>query len=164
MSPSSSDAYPALALHIDGEWLTGGGRRTHRVIDPATGDTLGELPLAGAADLDRALAAADKGFRLWKKASADERGAVLAGAARLLRERADTIARNATLEEGKPLAETRIETMACAGLFDFYAAEAKRIYGRVLDRSARSPRLRLGTSRFTIRAASWAHRSPRAVP
>ena len=126
--------YPSLKLHIDGEWLGNGDRRTHSVINPATGETLGELPLASAADLDRALAAADAGFRLWRKASADERGAVLAGAARLLRERVDTIARNATREEGKTLAETRIETMACAGLFDFYAAEAKRIYGRVLVR------------------------------
>jgi succinate-semialdehyde dehydrogenase/glutarate-semialdehyde dehydrogenase len=128
--------YPALKLHIDGEWIGAGTRRTHNVINPATGESLGELPLADAADLDRALAAADKGFRLWRKASADERGAVLAGAARLLRERADTIARNATREEGKTLAETRIETMACAGLFDFYAAECKRIYGRVLVRPA----------------------------
>jgi succinate-semialdehyde dehydrogenase/glutarate-semialdehyde dehydrogenase len=128
--------YPALKLHIDGEWIGQGARRTHHVINPATGETLGELPLADAADLDRALDAADRGFRLWRKASADERGAVLAGAARLLRERADTIARNATREEGKTLAETRIETMACAGLFDFYAAEAKRIYGRVLARPA----------------------------
>ncbi|MBL8552150.1 MAG: NAD-dependent succinate-semialdehyde dehydrogenase [Hyphomonadaceae bacterium] len=128
--------YPTLKLHIDGEWLSAGKRRTHKVINPATGDTLGELPLADAADLDQALAAADKGFRVWRKASAEERGAVLAGAARLLRERADTIARNATLEEGKTLAETKMELMGCAGLFEFYAAEAKRLYGRVLVRPA----------------------------
>lgn len=132
----SARDYPALKLHIDGEWIGAGDRRTHNVINPATGESLGELPLADAADLDRALAAADKGFRLWRRASADERGAVLAGAARLLRERVDTIARNATREEGKTLAETRIELMACAGLFDFYAAECKRIYGRVLVRPA----------------------------
>ncbi|HTU10655.1 MAG TPA: NAD-dependent succinate-semialdehyde dehydrogenase [Allosphingosinicella sp.] len=128
--------YPALKLHIDGEWLDAGTRRTQRIVNPATGETLGELPLADAADLDRALDAADKGFRLWRRASAEERGAVLTGAARLLRERADIIARNATREEGKTLVETRIEVMACAGLFDFYAAEAKRLYGRVLVRPA----------------------------
>jgi len=131
---NTTSEYPALKLHIDGEWIGQGDRRTHNVINPATGETLGELPLASAGDLDRALDAADRGFRLWRKATADERGAVLSGAARLLRERIDTIARNATREEGKTLAETRIETMACAGLFDFYAAEAKRIYGRVLVR------------------------------
>src|SRR5882757_9069588 len=131
-----TNSYPDLKLHIDGEWIGAGGRRTQAVVNPATGETLGDLPLANPSDLDRAIHAADTGFRLWRKASADERGAVLAGAARLLRERVDTIARNATLEEGKTLGETRIELMACAGLFDFYAAEAKRIYGRVLVRPA----------------------------
>ena len=131
---SSPGSYPELALHIDGEWIKAGSRRTHRVLNPATGEVLGELPLVSAADLDRALAAAEKGFRIWRKASADERGAVLMGAARLIRERVDTIARNATLEEGKTLAEARAETLGCAGLFEFYAGETRRIYGRVLVR------------------------------
>lgn len=126
--------YPHLRMHIDGEWIEADGRRTHRVINPATGECLGELPLANAADLDRALAAADAGFRLWRRASADERGAVLSGAARLIRERVESIAASATREEGKTLAETRIEALVTANLFDFYAAEAKRIYGRVLVR------------------------------
>jgi succinate-semialdehyde dehydrogenase/glutarate-semialdehyde dehydrogenase len=126
--------YPRLRLHIDGEWIEAGSRRTHAVLNPATGETLGDLPLADAADLDRALDAADRGFRLWRKSGADERAAVLNGAARLLRERIETIARNATLEEGKTLLETRIEVMTVAGLFEFYAGEAKRIYGRVLVR------------------------------
>jgi len=130
----AEQGYPRLALHIDGEWIGAGHRRTQRVVNPATGETLGELPLADAADLDRALDAAARGFRVWRKASAAERGAVLTGAARLLRERAEDIARNATREEGKTIAETRIELMACAGLFDFYAAEAQRLYGRVLVR------------------------------
>jgi succinate-semialdehyde dehydrogenase/glutarate-semialdehyde dehydrogenase len=131
---SKEAAYPALRLHIDGEWLGIQDRRTHTVLNPATGKALGELPLAGAADLDRALAAAEKGFRHWRQASPTERAAVLTGAARLLRERADVIARNATLEEGKTLAESRIEAQAAAGLFDFYAGEAVRLYGRVLMR------------------------------
>lgn len=126
--------YPALELHIDGEWLAVGSRRTHTVLNPATGKPLGELPLADTADLDRALAAADKGFRLWRQTPPNERAAVLAGAARLLRERAEAVARNATLEEGKTLDEARIEANAAAGLLDFYAGEAVRLYGRVLPR------------------------------
>ncbi|MGI4880167.1 MAG: NAD-dependent succinate-semialdehyde dehydrogenase [Janthinobacterium lividum] len=121
-------------MHIDGEWIGVGDRRTHRVVNPATGETLGELPLASADDLDRALDATARGFRVWKKAGAPERAAVLNGAARLLRERADVIARNATLEEGKTFGETRIEVMVTANLFDFYAGEALRLYGRVLVR------------------------------
>ena len=112
--------YPELKLHIDGEWLSVGTRRTHRVINPANGSTLGELPLADAADLDRALQAAERGYRLWKRSTSEERGRVLKGAARLIRERAEHIARVATLEEGKPLAEARIETNMVANLFEFY--------------------------------------------
>jgi len=128
------ETYPELKLHIDGRWLGAEGGRTFAVRHPASGEVLAELPLANAADLDRALEAADRGFRLWRRSTPEERAKVLTGAARLLRERADTIARNATLEEGKTLTETRLELHGCADLFDFYAAEAKRIYGRVLVR------------------------------
>ncbi|MGH8140300.1 MAG: NAD-dependent succinate-semialdehyde dehydrogenase [Steroidobacteraceae bacterium] len=125
-----------LALHIDGEWLGPRGRATHTVINPATGASLGELPLATAADLERALDTAARGFRLWRAKTAEERGSVLAGASRLLRERIERIATVATLEEGKILAEARAEVMMAANLFDFYAAEVRRVYGRVLVRPA----------------------------
>ncbi|HWL46823.1 MAG TPA: aldehyde dehydrogenase family protein, partial [Sphingomonadaceae bacterium] len=125
-----------LKLFIDGEWIGADGRDTHRVVNPATGETLGELPLATAADLDRALDTAARGYKLWRATPADARGAVLAGAARLLRERADRIAAIATMEEGKTLPEARGELMMAAGLFDFYAGEVKRVYGRVLVRPA----------------------------
>lgn len=129
-----SATYPAPRACIDGEWLDVGHRRTHTVLNPATGEALGELPLVDAADLDRAIAAADKGFQIWRQTDPNQRAAVLAGAARLVRERAEIIARNATLEEGKTLAEARLEAHAAAGLFDFYAGEAVRLYGRVLMR------------------------------
>lgn len=128
--------YPSLRLLIDGEWLDAGSRRTQRVVNPASGATLGELPLADAADLDRALEATQRGYRRWRGTPATERGAVLKRAAALLRERAGPIARNATREEGKPLAEAKAEIAAAAALFDFYGEEARRIYGRVLVRPA----------------------------
>ncbi|MEO5598135.1 MAG: NAD-dependent succinate-semialdehyde dehydrogenase [Novosphingobium sp.] len=120
-------------MYIDGEWIFK-ATRTHAVVCPANGETLGELPLAEGSDLDRALRAAEKGFQHWRRTPVDQRAQVLRGAAHLLRERIDTIARNATREEGKTVAETRIEVLACAGLFEFYAEEARRIYGRVLVR------------------------------
>lgn len=126
--------YPDLQLYIGGEWLDRGTRRTHQVINPANGETIGELPLADRQDLDRALEAADAGFRVWRRASAEERARVLKKAADLLRQRADRIASIATLEEGKTLPETRIEVMATANLFEFYAEELRRTYGRVLVR------------------------------
>ncbi len=126
----------ALNLLIDGERLGATGRSTHTVVNPATGAPLGQLPLATSDDLDRALDTAARGFRIWRGKTADERANVLAGAARLLRERIDRIASTATLEEGKPLVEAKAEVMMAAGLFDFYAGETKRIYGRVLVRPA----------------------------
>jgi len=126
--------YPELRLHIDGEWIGAGARRTHKVVNPATGGTLGELPLVDAQDLDRALEAAERGFRLWKRATAEERARVLKGAAQLIRQRVEHIARIATLEEGKTLAETRVEAQVAANLFEFYGEECRRTYGRVLVR------------------------------
>ena len=126
--------YPALSMIIAGEHVSGGGRRTHAVINPATAEVIGHLPLADAADLDRALDAAARGFARWRRSGAAERAAVLEGAARLLLERQEAIARIATLEQGKTLAETRLEVMMVVNLFRFYAGECQRIYGRTLVR------------------------------
>ena len=106
-----SDAYPAtLSLHIDGEWVGTGDRRTHDVVNPATGETLAPLPLADAADMDRALDTAKRAYMPWRLKSADERGAILRKAGGLLRERVNEIARLATLEQGKPIKEAAGET------------------------------------------------------
>jgi succinate-semialdehyde dehydrogenase/glutarate-semialdehyde dehydrogenase len=128
--------YPKLHLHIDGEWIEAGDRRTHTVINPATGQAIGDLPLASAADLDRALEAAERGYRKWRATPAEERGQVMKRAANLIRERSDRIARIATQEEGKTLGETRIEAQVAANLFEFYGEECRRSYGRVLVRPA----------------------------
>src|SRR5688500_10968516 len=128
--------YPDLAMIIDGERVSGGGRRTHRVVNPATGDALADLPLADAADLDRALETARRGFHRWRDSTPHERAAVLQGAARLMLERQEDLARTATMEQGKPLAEARIEVLMNVGLFNFYAGEVFRLYGRTLVRPA----------------------------
>ena len=130
-----SKSYDAdLALFINGAWKIGEGRDMFPVIDPALGETIAEVPLASPADLDEALGAADKGFVLWRATPVEQRAAVLRKTADLLRERADAIARLLTLEQGKPLAEARAEVVGSAALFDWCAAEAVRIYGRVLVR------------------------------
>jgi succinate-semialdehyde dehydrogenase/glutarate-semialdehyde dehydrogenase len=130
------NSYPALHMIIDGEAVSGGSRRSQTIVNPATGETLGELPLADTSDLDRALETAQRGFIRWRNSSAQERAAVLSGAARLLIERQETLARIATMEQGKTLAESRIEVMMVAGLFNFYAGEVSRLYGRALVRPA----------------------------
>ena len=83
--------HSSLHLLIGGDKLSGDGRETQDVIDPATAEVLGALPHATADDLDRALANADKGFHSWRKESADKRAAVLNKAAQLIRERAKDI-------------------------------------------------------------------------
>ncbi len=126
--------YPKLDMHIDGEWVGVKDRRVHHVINPANGETLADLPLATAADLDRALAAAAKGFKLWRSKTPEERSRVLRGAAQLMRDRADRIARIATMEQGKTFGEAKIEVNVSAAWIDFAAEEGKRAYGRVLMR------------------------------
>lgn len=128
--------YPSLHMIIDGQRVQGEGRRTHTVVNPATGETIGELPLAEAADLDRALEVAAKGFRIWRESTPQQRAAVLQGAARLMLERQEDLARIATMEEGKTLPEARIEVLMNVGLFNFYAGEVFRLYGRTLVRPA----------------------------
>jgi succinate-semialdehyde dehydrogenase / glutarate-semialdehyde dehydrogenase len=131
-SIDSGAAYPDLRLFIGGDWAGGGGRTMQPVINPATGETLGELPHAAPADLDRALDAAAKSFPKWRALAPNERGKILRKAAELLRERTEHIARIATREEGKTLAEARWEVGLSADIFDWYAEEGRRAYGRVL--------------------------------
>jgi succinate-semialdehyde dehydrogenase/glutarate-semialdehyde dehydrogenase len=128
--------YPKLHMIIDGEQVSVGHRAIHKVVNPATEEVLGELPLADAADLDRALDTAAKGYKIWRDSAPQQRAAVLQGAARLLLERQEDLARIATLEQGKPLAESRLEVMMVVNLFNFYAGECQRIYGRHLVRPA----------------------------
>lgn len=123
-----------LALFINGSWQIGEGRDLFPVVNPASGETIAEVPLASPSDLDAALAAADAGFRLWKATPVDQRAAVLKKAAVLIRERADAIATLLTLEQGKVIAEARAEVLSSAQIFDWCAEEASRTYGRVLVR------------------------------
>ena len=129
-SPPSN--YPALSLFIDGEWLGTQGRRSQPVINPATEEVLGQLPHASVADLDRALAAAQRAWGEWRGLLPVQRGRILKKAAEIIRARAEEIARIATLEMGKSIHETRIEVQASAEIFEWYAEEGRRAYGRVL--------------------------------
>lgn len=132
----TTHSYPDVALLINGQWQAAAGGDTLAVINPATGDTIGQHAHARQADLDAALDAADAGFRQWRTVPAVKRSATLNKAAALLRERADNIARLMTLEQGKPLAEARGETLGAADTLDWFAEEAKRIYGTVIPARA----------------------------
>ena len=124
--------YPELFLYIDGQFHSGQGRRSQAVRDPATQQTLASLPWASTEDLNTALLAAQRAFQSWRLSSPMERSAVLRRAAALARERADEIARNITLDNGKPLAEARAEVLNSAEHAEWAAEECRRVYGRVV--------------------------------
>jgi len=128
--------YSDVLLFIDGQWTKAAGGRTIPVVNPATGEPIGTVAHADKSDLDRALEAADKGFRTWRKVSAFERSKVMRKAANLLRERVDAIAPLLTLEQGKPLGDSKGETLAGADVIDWFAEEARRAYGRVIPARA----------------------------
>ena len=132
--------YTDLALYIDGQWLNGEGRKGEDVINPATGKALAHLPHASKADLDAALAAAEKGFAVWKATSAYDRSKIMRKAADLLRERNDHVAKVQTQEQGKVYIESRAEVLTSADIIDWYAEEGRRTYGRVVPGRAKGVR------------------------
>ena len=128
--------YPDVQLLINGVWTPAASKRTLPVVSPATGEVIGTVAHAERADLDRALEAAENGFRAWRKVSAFDRSKVMRKAADLLRQRADAIAPLMTQEQGKPLAEAKGEVLAGADVIDWFAEEARRTYGRVVPARA----------------------------
>ncbi len=124
--------YPDVQLFIDGQWRASRDGRTLEVFEPATGNALGTVAHAGVPDLDEALAAAERGFAVWRATSAYDRYKIMQKAANLVRERADSIARIMTQEQGKPLAEARMEALSAADIIDWLAEEGRRTYGRLV--------------------------------
>ena len=120
-------------LFIDGEWRPAADGSEMPVIDPATEREIDRIPAAAPADLDDALAAAQRGFETWRAADPWTRSRVLRRCADLIRERTELLAAVLTDEQGKPLDQARGEVGAAADQFDWYADEARRIYGRLLD-------------------------------
>ncbi len=124
--------YPDTHLFIAGEWRPARSGRTLPVLNPANEEVIGQVAHASKDDLDEALDAAAKGFAAWRKVSAYDRAKLMRKAADILRGRADEVARLMTLEQGKPVAEARVEVMAAADIIDWFAEEARRAYGRVI--------------------------------
>ncbi len=129
--------YANTQLLIDNQWRDAQGGKTLPVVNPASGAEIGRVAHAAIADLDDALVAAQKGFNVWRAMPAIERCKIMHQAAVLMRERADSIAALMTLEQGKPLAEAKVECLSSADIIDYFAEEGRRIYGRiVLPRAA----------------------------
>ena len=124
--------YPEVSLYIDGAWTKGASGKSQPVLNPATGEEIGKVAHADKADLDRALAAADKGFKEWKKVGAFDRYKILRKAGEIIRSRADEIGKIMSLEQGKPFIEAKGETLLAGDIMDWFAEEARRTYGRIV--------------------------------
>ncbi|MBV7255283.1 NAD-dependent succinate-semialdehyde dehydrogenase [Pacificimonas sp. WHA3] len=125
-----------LASAIDGEWTGAAGRDCQPVVNPSTGETLAELPHVTHDDLDRALDAAERGWKEWRERTAVERGTLIRRAADILDGRVETIAAHLASEQGKPLHEARGDVAAGIGLMRWHSEEARRSYGKALVRPA----------------------------
>jgi succinate-semialdehyde dehydrogenase/glutarate-semialdehyde dehydrogenase len=128
--------YADVLLCINNIWTKAADGRTIPVVNPATEEVIGSVSHAGRADLDVALEAAAKGFAAWRKVSAYERSKVMRRAADLLRERTEQVAQLMTQEQGKPLAQARLETGVGADIIEWMAEEGRRAYGRIIPARA----------------------------
>ncbi len=123
-------------MYIDGTWCEADGGGTLGVVNPATEEVIAEVAYGGRAEARRALESAHRALPGWMKLTAWDRAKVLRKAGDLMRERADAIARTLTLEQGKPLAESKAEVLHSADTFEWFAEEGKRAYGQVIPHSA----------------------------
>ncbi|MEX8504803.1 NAD-dependent succinate-semialdehyde dehydrogenase [Leptothrix ochracea] len=115
---------------INGTWVA--SKHRFEVTDPATGLKLADVALLGAQEVEQAIQAANAAWPAWRSKTAKERAAILMAWYRLMVEHADDLARIMTAEQGKPLAEARGEVMYGASFIEWFAEEAKRIYGETI--------------------------------
>jgi len=126
----NDNAYTDTQLFIRGQWRDATDGKSGEVVNPATGDVIGRFAAADASDLNDALAAAVDGFAVWRATPAAKRGEVITAAAELLAERTDAIARVITLEQGKPLSESRLELARAVDTIKWYGAQAEALGAR----------------------------------
>jgi succinate-semialdehyde dehydrogenase/glutarate-semialdehyde dehydrogenase len=128
MSVVASDLLRRQA-YVDGRWVDADSGATFPVVDPATGETLADVPRMGAAETARALEAAERALPEWRARTAKDRALVLRRLADLMIERAADLSELLVLEQGKPLAEARAEVAYAASFYEWFGEEAKRVYG-----------------------------------
>ncbi len=127
--------------YIDGAWVDAAHGGSWAVINPATEDSVRAVPYGGRDDCRTAIDAAARAFPTWSRRTPYERGAMLQRAAGLMRASADELARTTVMESGKPLAQARGEWLVAADLFDWFAEEGKRAYGRTIPSRVASKRM-----------------------
>ena len=117
---------------VDGRWIEADDGATFAVVNPATGDTIADVPRLGAAETRRAIEAAARALPAWRARSAKDRARVLLRLATAMAEREDELAALMVLEQGKPLAEARAEISYALSFYEWFAEEAKRLDGTII--------------------------------
>jgi succinate-semialdehyde dehydrogenase / glutarate-semialdehyde dehydrogenase len=151
MNAPSRAGLPALSLkdpklfreqcYLDGAWVAADSKKTFAVDNPATGDTVGSVPDMGVAETKRAIEAANKAWPAWRAKTAKERSAILRKWFDLMMANQDDLALILTTEQGKPLAEAKGEIAYGASFVEWFAEEAKRVYGDVIPQHQADKRI-----------------------
>lgn len=118
--------------YINGEFVKAQSGKTEKIINPATEEVLDEMAWGNADDCKAAIDAASAAFKTWSKTNVYQRSDILKKAADLMRANAETFAKEMVMECGKPIAEAKAEWATAANLFEWYAEEAKRAYGKTI--------------------------------
>jgi succinate-semialdehyde dehydrogenase/glutarate-semialdehyde dehydrogenase len=121
--------YPELKLLINGEWIARPGQP---VINPADETSIGTVPHATSADLAAAVTAAERGFKVWRNTSPAKRAEIILKAVAIMRQRVEEMAVVMTLEQGKPIAQSRLEVQRASDIIEWDAQEGRRTYGRII--------------------------------
>ncbi|RDK03644.1 NAD-dependent succinate-semialdehyde dehydrogenase [Paraburkholderia lacunae] len=129
------------AMLIDGEWVPADSGETLDVRNPATGELVARVPNGGANETRRAIAAAERAMRVWRKALPRERAKVLRTLYDLMLAHIEDLAVIMTAEQGKPLVESRGEILYAAGFIEWFSEEAKRVYGDIIPRNVDGRRI-----------------------
>jgi len=127
--------------YVDGAWLDADGGQTLEVNNPAGGEVLGTVPKMGAAETRRAIEAAERALPAWRDLTAKERSQTLRRWFELIMQNQEDLARLMTLEQGKPLTESRGEIAYAASFIEWFAEEAKRIYGDTIPGHQKDKRI-----------------------
>ena len=127
--------------YVDGEWIDADDRATFPVLNPATGETVADVPRLGAAETRRAIEAAARALPEWRGRTAKERAGALRRLATLMADNEEELASLMVLEQGKPLAEARVEIGYALSFYEWFAEEAKRVDGAVIPSPAGDRRI-----------------------
>ncbi len=150
--------------YIDGRWVDADDGGKFEIIDPATGRAIAAVPRMGAAETRRAIEAAQRVLPGWRALLASERARILRRWADLMLERQEELAVLLTAEQGKPLAESRVEVAYAASFLEWFGEEAKRVYGDTIPTYAPDRRLIVTKEPVGVTAGITPWNFPAAMP